>query len=677
MRNAAERLFVEATTTDPLPIRDSIRGAPVRVLPREIVPPTVSGGPHPLGLTDPSVASGGGDDDDGDDVGDEEEQEDEAGGNGTRTSRGPSRSAGRCASSRALSTPAGGAASSTPSGKRAAISAKALSRSDSAWRDAGAIVTASGETVAVSSVPEQYRRRPLRVGGTLLITRTLGDAFLKRPELSMEPHRRYAPYVRADPEVWQRRLRAWDLFLVLGSDGVWEACPNADVIQAVLGAGPVAAPLRGAALPAIDPVEAAAALALAAAAERLAAGQASSADWASVALAEAGVVVHPEELAAWSDIALEPPAKRARSSADSAAAGTGYPPSAAASPKDSAKDDRAATRRRRRAMADPLLGAAAGGRAQRSALPASRSLSRAGGGSGSGRRSRSGSAGAGFDSSGLGGDGSSAASDPTAIDARSLAWGSDPGRKCVMPESCKQMRELCAARNRYTTARRRGRGAGKLSAAAPATSAVGARVWPTAAEAARTMQQWQDWRIRAELDESGSADSGSANGGVGRSGGAGSSGGLSGRAAKRARDGDPAAGAGGLDAAPGSLVTGTAAPLRERARTLLHDGAPMHWGGVRWTREAVGTAALPPNPPGSSAAERVVWGALRSMALRSKYDPMAMLSRAPGSRRDIHDDVTAVVVFLPGSRRSLLAPVPGKGQRTIDTVLGPKPAPDP
>jgi len=57
------------------------------------------------------------------------------------------------------------------------------------------------------------------------------------------------------------------------------------------------------------------------------------------------------------------------------------------------------------------------------------------------------------------------------------------------------------------------------------------------------------------------------------------------------------------------------------------------------------------------------------MALRSQHDPVRMLTRRAGERRQFHDDVTAVVVFLPGSRRALLAPGRGRGQRRIDGLL--------
>jgi hypothetical protein len=75
-----------------------------------------------------------------------------------------------------------------------------------------------------------------RVGGSLSVTRALGDAYLKTPLLSFPPYREHAPYISALPEVSSRVLNvngkvngnmdgnssSMDRVLVLGSDGVWE-----------------------------------------------------------------------------------------------------------------------------------------------------------------------------------------------------------------------------------------------------------------------------------------------------------------------------------------------------------------------------------------------------------------------------------------------------------------------
>lgn len=61
-----------------------------------------------------------------------------------------------------------------------------------------------------------------RVAGSLAVTRALGDAYLKTPELSFAPFKNYAPYITARPEVNCRPLvKEGDKVLILASDGVW------------------------------------------------------------------------------------------------------------------------------------------------------------------------------------------------------------------------------------------------------------------------------------------------------------------------------------------------------------------------------------------------------------------------------------------------------------------------
>ena len=64
----------------------------------------------------------------------------------------------------------------------------------------------------------------LRVGGSLSVTRALGDAYLKHKPLSFPPYEKHVPFLTAAPSVSSRVLNSFDHFLVLGSDGVWERC---------------------------------------------------------------------------------------------------------------------------------------------------------------------------------------------------------------------------------------------------------------------------------------------------------------------------------------------------------------------------------------------------------------------------------------------------------------------
>ena len=61
---------------------------------------------------------------------------------------------------------------------------------------------------------------PLRVAGSLMVTRALGDGYLKRADLSSPPFRQYCPYITADPEVLVYSICSEDDFVILASDGV-------------------------------------------------------------------------------------------------------------------------------------------------------------------------------------------------------------------------------------------------------------------------------------------------------------------------------------------------------------------------------------------------------------------------------------------------------------------------
>lgn len=71
-----------------------------------------------------------------------------------------------------------------------------------------------------------------RVAGSLAVTRALGDAYLKTPELSFLPYKRHAPYITARPEVNCRPLvKDIDKVLILATDGVWERASGEDVLR--------------------------------------------------------------------------------------------------------------------------------------------------------------------------------------------------------------------------------------------------------------------------------------------------------------------------------------------------------------------------------------------------------------------------------------------------------------
>ncbi|KAF2307775.1 hypothetical protein GH714_031620 [Hevea brasiliensis] len=69
-----------------------------------------------------------------------------------------------------------------------------------------------------------------RIKGIIQVSRSIGDAYLKRPEFSLDPSfprfhlpdpiRR--PVLTSDPSMYSRVLQANDKFLIFASDGLWE-----------------------------------------------------------------------------------------------------------------------------------------------------------------------------------------------------------------------------------------------------------------------------------------------------------------------------------------------------------------------------------------------------------------------------------------------------------------------
>ena len=61
-----------------------------------------------------------------------------------------------------------------------------------------------------------------RVAGSLMVTRALGDGYLKRKELSMHPFEEHVPYITAKPKVTRMDLDKRHSYLVIATDGVWD-----------------------------------------------------------------------------------------------------------------------------------------------------------------------------------------------------------------------------------------------------------------------------------------------------------------------------------------------------------------------------------------------------------------------------------------------------------------------
>lgn len=80
-----------------------------------------------------------------------------------------------------------------------------------------------------------------RIKGLIQVSRSIGDAYLKRPEFVIdpslprfhlpEPLRR--PVMSAEPSVYSRELRPQDKFVIFASDGLWEHMTNQEAVEIV------------------------------------------------------------------------------------------------------------------------------------------------------------------------------------------------------------------------------------------------------------------------------------------------------------------------------------------------------------------------------------------------------------------------------------------------------------
>ncbi|PON45328.1 Protein phosphatase [Trema orientale] len=80
-----------------------------------------------------------------------------------------------------------------------------------------------------------------RIKGIIQVSRSIGDAYLKRPEFSLDPSfprfhlsetlRR--PVLTAEPSMYTRVLRENDKFLIFASDGLWEHLTNQQAAEIV------------------------------------------------------------------------------------------------------------------------------------------------------------------------------------------------------------------------------------------------------------------------------------------------------------------------------------------------------------------------------------------------------------------------------------------------------------
>lgn len=80
-----------------------------------------------------------------------------------------------------------------------------------------------------------------RIKGIIQVSRSIGDAYLKRPEFSLDssfpkfqlPEPLQRPVLRADPSIVTRVLQQSDKFIIFASDGLWEQLSNQQAVEIV------------------------------------------------------------------------------------------------------------------------------------------------------------------------------------------------------------------------------------------------------------------------------------------------------------------------------------------------------------------------------------------------------------------------------------------------------------
>ncbi|XP_077246959.1 putative protein phosphatase 2C 43 [Tasmannia lanceolata] len=80
-----------------------------------------------------------------------------------------------------------------------------------------------------------------RIKGIIQVSRSIGDAYLKKPEFSLDPSNpRFGlpeplrrPVLTAEPFVYTRAIHPQDKFLIFASDGLWELVTNQEAAEIV------------------------------------------------------------------------------------------------------------------------------------------------------------------------------------------------------------------------------------------------------------------------------------------------------------------------------------------------------------------------------------------------------------------------------------------------------------
>ncbi|XP_078430015.1 putative protein phosphatase 2C 38 [Wolffia australiana] len=129
-----------------------------------------------------------------------------------------------------------------------------LGVSDIGFKEITAVQMSSEHNAAVDSVREELRlmhpddphivllkHNVWRVKGIIQISRSIGDAYLKKAEFNREPlparfrvaKTFHKPILSAEPCITSHKLSPQDQFLILASDGLWEHLTNQEAVEIV------------------------------------------------------------------------------------------------------------------------------------------------------------------------------------------------------------------------------------------------------------------------------------------------------------------------------------------------------------------------------------------------------------------------------------------------------------
>ncbi|XP_010556097.1 PREDICTED: probable protein phosphatase 2C 48 [Tarenaya hassleriana] len=129
-----------------------------------------------------------------------------------------------------------------------------LGRLETEFKEVKAVQLSSEHNASIESVREELRllhpddphivvlkHRVWRVKGIIQVSRSIGDAYLKKSEFNGEPllpkFRLSEPFekpiLRAEPTITIRKLQPGDQFLIFASDGLWEHLSNQEAVDIV------------------------------------------------------------------------------------------------------------------------------------------------------------------------------------------------------------------------------------------------------------------------------------------------------------------------------------------------------------------------------------------------------------------------------------------------------------